>query len=82
VFNFRLEIDNKIRIGNMLIKTLYSNGIRIFSKGLYGKLGWGFVGKSDICFSIKIDDNRIRVVRLERREKVFEVDDLKQIFPC
>lgn len=35
-----------------------------------------------ICFSIKIDDNVIRAMRLERREEVYDTDDLKHIFPC
>ncbi len=80
--NFRLEIDNKIIIGDMFIKTMYSSTnlhllCWIFFKDLYGKLGWGFVGKSDICFSIKVDDNRIEVVKLERKERVYEAYDLK-----
>jgi hypothetical protein len=37
--------------------------------------------KNDICFSIKIDNNKIRAVRSKRREEVFKVNDLKQIFP-
>jgi hypothetical protein len=81
------EIDNKIRIGNMFIKTMYSSRnlhllCWIFSKGLYGKLGWGFVGKNNICFSIRIDNNKIEVVRSKREEELYEANDLKQIFPC
>jgi hypothetical protein len=49
---------------------------------LYGKLGWGFVGKSDICVNIKINDNRIRAMRSEKKEEVFEKNDLKLIFLC
>jgi len=76
-----------IKIGDKLIRIVYlgknSHLLRwIFSKGLYGKLGWGFVGKNDICFNIRIDDNKIRVVTSERKEEVFEINDLKQIFPC
>lgn len=68
----------------MFIRILYSGRNShllcwIFFKGLYGKLGWGFVGKNDICFIIRIANNKIRAMRSERREEVFEIDDLKQI---
>jgi hypothetical protein len=53
----------------------------VFSKGLCGKLGWGFVRRSDMCFNVRIRDNKIRVMRLEKGEEVFEIDDLKQTFP-
>ncbi len=70
----------------MFIKTMYSGRNShllcwIFFKGLYGKLGWRFVGKNDISFSIRIDDNIIRVIS-KRKDKVSKIDDLKQIFPC
>jgi hypothetical protein len=52
-----------------------------FSKKLYGKLGWGFVGRIDLCFSVKIKENILRVIRSERREEVPKVEDLNQIFP-
>jgi hypothetical protein len=38
---------------------------------LYGKLGWGFVGKNDLCFNVRIGDNRVRVVRSDKKEEVF-----------
>jgi hypothetical protein len=53
----------------------------VFSKGLYGKLGWGFVRRSDTCFNVRIRDNKIRVMRSKKGEEVFEIDDLKQTFP-
>jgi hypothetical protein len=70
----------------MFIKTMYSGRNShllcwIFFKGLYGKLGWRFVEKSDISFNIRIDDNKIRAVRSERKDKVSKIDYLKQIFP-
>jgi len=48
---------------------------------LYGKLGWEFVGKSDLCFNVKIKENRVRDVKSEKRKKIPEVENLKQIFP-
>jgi hypothetical protein len=47
---------------------------------LYGKLGWGFVGKIDLCFSVNIEENILIVIKLERREEVPKVKNLKQIF--
>jgi hypothetical protein len=44
---------------------------------LCGKLGWGFVGKKAICFSIRIDNNKIKVVRSKRREELSKANDLK-----
>jgi hypothetical protein len=52
-----------------------------YSKGIYSKLRWGYVGKNDICFSIKIEDNQGRIIRSEKIEEIPEVEDLKQIFP-
>jgi hypothetical protein len=53
----------------------------VFSKGLCGKLGWDFVRRSDMCFNVRIRDNRIRTIISEKAEEVLEIDDLKQIFP-
>lgn len=53
----------------------------VFSKGLYSKLGWGFIKRRDICFNVRIGDNRVKTIRLEKGEEVLEIDDLKQIFP-
>jgi hypothetical protein len=53
----------------------------IFSKGLYGKLGWDFIRRSDMCFNVRIGDNKVRVIRSEKGDEVLEIDDLKQIFP-
>jgi hypothetical protein len=39
----------------------------MFSRCLYGKLGWEIVGKSDI--NIRIKDKKIKVVRFLKKEK-------------
>jgi hypothetical protein len=49
---------------------------------LYGKLGWGFVGKMIYALVFRIDNNRIRVVRSYKKEELSEANDRKQIFPC
>jgi hypothetical protein len=64
-----------IKIGDMFKRILYSGKNShilcwIFFKGLYGKLGWGFVGKNDICFSIRITNNKIRAKRSKRRRGI------------
>jgi hypothetical protein len=41
----------------------------IFSKGLYGKLGWGFVGNNDICFNIRIVDDIIRANEIRKKRR-------------
>jgi hypothetical protein len=48
---------------------------------LYGKLGWGFVGKSDLCFNVKIKENKLKVVKSKKKEEVPKLEDLKEIFP-
>jgi hypothetical protein len=50
------------------------------SKGLNGKLRWGSIGRSDTCFNVEIRDNKVKVVRSERGEEVYEANDLKQYF--
>jgi hypothetical protein len=44
---------------------------------LYGKLGWGFVGRNDICFNLRIEDNMFRAISSKRKEEVLEANDLK-----
>jgi hypothetical protein len=45
---------------------------------LYGKLGWGFVGRNDLCFNVRIKDNIVIVVRSEKKkEEVPKTNDLK-----
>jgi len=44
---------------------------------LYGKLGWSFVGKNDLCFNVRIGDNRVRIVRSKKKEEVLKTNDLK-----
>jgi hypothetical protein len=40
----------------------------------------GFYKKNDMCFNVKIRNNRVRAIRSEKGEEVLEIDDLKQIF--
>jgi hypothetical protein len=53
----------------------------VFSKGSYGKLGWGFIRRSYMCFNVRIGDNKVKTIKSEKGEEVLEIDDLKQIFP-
>ncbi len=39
------------------------------------------MGKSDLCFNVKIEENRLKDVKLEKRKEVPKVENLKQIFP-
>jgi hypothetical protein len=39
------------------------------------------VGRNDISFSVKIKENRLKVVKSEKRNEIQEAEDLKQIFP-
>ncbi len=56
---YKLKIDHKIRIGDTIV--LFGRRSFLFCwsffKDLYGKLGWRFVGRNDICFNLKIEDN-------------------------
>jgi hypothetical protein len=51
--------------------------VGIFFIDLYGKLGWRFVGRNDICFNFKIKDNMFGAISLKRKEEVLEANDLK-----
>jgi hypothetical protein len=48
-----------------------------FFKDWYGKLGWRFVGRNDVCFNLKIEDNVFRAISSKRKEEVLEANDLK-----
>ncbi len=41
------------------------------------------MGKNDLCFNVKIKENKLRDVKSKKRKEVHEVEveDLKQIFP-
>jgi len=80
---YRSKIDHKIRIGDMIVLSSRSSFLFCWSffKDLYGKLGWRFVGRKDICFNLKIKDNMIKAISSKRKEEVLEANDLKQIFP-
>jgi len=45
------------------------------------QLRWGFIGRSDTCLFVKIGDNKVKAIRLEKGEEVLEANDLKEIFP-
>jgi hypothetical protein len=51
----------------------------IYFKDFYGRLCWRYVGKSDINYSIRIDNNRNKVVDSKKEEEIPAVEDLKQI---
>jgi hypothetical protein len=44
---------------------------------LYGKLGWRFLGRKNICFNLKIKDKMFRAISSKRKEEVLETNDLK-----
>jgi hypothetical protein len=48
---------------------------------LYGKLGWGFAGRSYLCLNVKIKENKLRVVKSKKKEEVPKLEDVKEIFP-
>ncbi len=33
-----------------------------------------------MCFNVRIGDNKVRAVRLEKKEEVFDADDLNKYF--
>jgi hypothetical protein len=82
---YRPKLDQKLHVGDRLIRIMFSGKSAhllclMFSRCLYGKLGWEIVGKIDINFNIRIEDNKIKVVRSKKKKELLEVDDLKQIF--
>ncbi len=65
---YKLELDHKIWIRNQIIRIVFLSKDThmlcwVFSKGFHGKLRWGFVIRSDMCFNVRIGDNIVRVVR-------------------
>ncbi len=39
------------------------------------------MGKSDLCFNVKIKENKLKVVKSKKKEEVPKLEDLKEIFP-
>jgi hypothetical protein len=37
----------------------------------------GFCWKNDLCFNVRIGDNRVKVVRSDKKEEVLKTNDLK-----
>ncbi len=76
---YRSKIDHKIRIGDTIVLFGRSSFLFCwcFKKKLYGKLGWRFVGRKNICFNLKIKDNMFRAISSKRKEEVLETNDLK-----
>lgn len=82
---YNLKLNHKIKIKEILIKIVCLGKeshllCQIFSKYLYGKLGWGFMGRNDLCFNVKIEENRLGVVKSNKREEGPKIEDLKEIF--
>jgi hypothetical protein len=76
---YRSKIDHKIRIGETIVLFGRSSFLFCWSflEDLYGKLGWRFVGKKDIYFNFKIEDNMFKAIISKRKEEVLEANDLK-----
>jgi hypothetical protein len=81
---YRSKIDHKIRIGDTIVLFGGSSFLFCWSflKDLYGKLGWRFVGRNDICFNLKIEDNMFRAIISKWKEKVVEAKYLNRYFQC
>jgi hypothetical protein len=75
---YRWRMDHKIRIGDTIVLS-GSSFLFCWSvfEDLYGKWGWRFVWRSDICFNFKIEDNMFRAISSIRKEEVLEANDLK-----
>jgi hypothetical protein len=68
---YKLELDHKVQVGDRIIRIMFSSkDTHILcwrlSKCLNGKSRWGFIGRNDICFNVKIGDNRVKVVRSKK----------------
>jgi hypothetical protein len=44
-----------------------------FKKDLYGKLGWRFVGRKDIYFNLKIEDNMFKAIISKGKRKYLKL---------
>jgi len=38
------------------------------------------MGRNDLCFNVKIEENRLGVVKSNKREEGPKIEDLKEIF--
>ncbi len=59
-----LELDHKIGVGDLVLRVSYSsrNACLLcwsYSKDLFGKLGWRYIGDNDTSYNIKVNDNKI-----------------------
>lgn len=68
------ELDHNIRVRDQNLRVSHSGRNAClqcwnYYKDMYGKLGWKLASNSDISYSIKVDDNRKRVVTSEGETK-------------
>ncbi len=72
---YKSKIDHKIRIGDTIVLSSRNSFLFCWSffKDLYGKLGWRFVGRNNICFNLKIGDNMFRAISSKRKEEVLKL---------
>lgn len=64
---YRPKINDKVKIGDHILKISHIGQAAhllcwIYSKDLYIKLCWRYVGRSDANYNIKIDNNKRKVV--------------------
>ncbi len=81
---YKLEIDDNFRIGDYILRISYTKQVvhmlcQVYFKDFYERLCGRYVGRSGINYSVKIDNNKRRVVDSKKGKEVPTVENLKQI---
>lgn len=79
---FHTQVDDNFNIRDQILRISYTWQVThmfcwVHYKDFYDRLCWRYVGKSDVNYSIRIDNNRRRVMEFEKEANVLIVEDLK-----
>ncbi len=79
---YKLGIDDKIKIGDHILRISHTWQAThllcwMYVRDFYGRLCWRYVGRSDVNYNIRIDNNRKKTMDFEREEDVPTTKDLK-----
>jgi hypothetical protein len=79
-------VDAHVKIGDCIMRIAYTCQTAhllcwVYFRDFYRRMCWRYVGTSYINYSIKIDNNRRRVIDFKKEEKNSIAEDLKQIIP-
>jgi hypothetical protein len=79
---FHTQVNDSLNIRDRILWTSNTWQVAhifcwVYYKDFNDRLCWRYVGKSDVSYSIRIDNNRRRVMEFEKEIDVLAVEDLK-----